>query len=168
MHSSGIANRVTGALNVVSKVLMAIALVTVTGGGNSAAAADTVSASPVAAAPVTGSSSIQGSAQVSTDISTIPKKRLKVALALGGGGTRGAAHVGVLKVFEREHIPIDFIAGTSMGAVIGGMYAAGLSLNFIEDEFVGTNRLLHAYFTVELPAITGNITHCSSTTAGFH
>src|SRR5262249_6342996 len=44
------------------------------------------------------------------------KPRPKVVLALGGGGARGAAHVGVLKVFENEHIPIDHIVGTSMGA----------------------------------------------------
>jgi NTE family protein len=50
-------------------------------------------------------------------------RRFKVGLALGGGGVRGLAHIGVFKVFERENIPIDFIVGTSMGAVIGGTYA---------------------------------------------
>ena len=50
--------------------------------------------------------------------------RPTIALALGGGGVRGAAHIGVLRVFEREGLPIDFIAGNSMGAIIGGMYAA--------------------------------------------
>ena len=50
-------------------------------------------------------------------------KRFKVGLALGGGGVRGLAHIGVLKVFERANIPIDLIVGTSMGAVIGGSYA---------------------------------------------
>lgn len=48
-----------------------------------------------------------------------------VGLVLGGGGARGAAHVGVLKVLEREHIPVCAIAGTSMGAIVGGLYAAG-------------------------------------------
>lgn len=47
----------------------------------------------------------------------------KVGLALGGGGARGLAHVGVLKVLEEEQIPVDYIAGTSMGAIIGAMYA---------------------------------------------
>src|SRR5271168_291028 len=47
--------------------------------------------------------------------------RPTIGLALGGGGTRGAAHVGVLKVFEEEGIPIDCIAGTSMGAIVGGL-----------------------------------------------
>lgn len=48
-----------------------------------------------------------------------------VGLVLGGGGARGAAHVGVLKVLERERIPVCAIAGTSMGAIVGGLYAAG-------------------------------------------
>lgn len=49
----------------------------------------------------------------------------RTCLVLGGGGARGAAHLGVLEVLEREHIPVDCIAGTSMGAIIGGLYAAG-------------------------------------------
>lgn len=52
--------------------------------------------------------------------------RKKVGLALGGGGARGFAHIGALKVFEEESIPIDVIAGTSIGSVIGGAYASGL------------------------------------------
>ena len=54
-----------------------------------------------------------------------PGKPLGVALVLGGGGARGAAHIGVLKVLERERIPVDALAGTSMGSVVGGLYAAG-------------------------------------------
>lgn len=50
-----------------------------------------------------------------------------VGLALGGGVARGLAHIGVLEVLEEYHIPIDFIAGTSVGALVGGLYAAGLS-----------------------------------------
>ncbi|MCX7781116.1 MAG: patatin-like phospholipase family protein [Negativicutes bacterium] len=52
--------------------------------------------------------------------------RSKVALALGSGGLRGLAHVGVLKVLEREKIPVDYVAGCSMGALIGALYCAGL------------------------------------------
>ena len=55
-----------------------------------------------------------------------------IGLVLGGGGARGAAHVGVLKVLEREHVPICRIAGTSMGAIIGGLYAAGYGADDIE------------------------------------
>jgi len=58
-------------------------------------------------------------------------ERPRVGLVLSGGGARGAAHVGVLKVLERERIPIDAIAGTSMGAVVGGLYASGLSADEI-------------------------------------
>ncbi len=58
--------------------------------------------------------------------------RPRVGLVLSGGGARGAAHVGVLKVLERERIPIDAIAGTSVGAVVGGLYASGLSAREIE------------------------------------
>jgi NTE family protein len=57
----------------------------------------------------------------------------KVGLVLSGGGAKGLAHVGVLKQLEKNHIPIDYIVGTSMGAVIGGMYAAGYSPDEIEQ-----------------------------------
>lgn len=53
--------------------------------------------------------------------------RPRIGLVLSGGGARGAAHVGVLEMLEREGVPVDCVAGTSMGAVIGGLYAAGLS-----------------------------------------
>jgi NTE family protein len=52
-------------------------------------------------------------------------RRPKVGLALSGGGARGLSQIGILKVFEKENIPIDYIAGTSMGGIIGGLYAAG-------------------------------------------
>ncbi len=61
------------------------------------------------------------------------KSSLKIGLALGGGGTRGCAHIGVLRVLEREGIPISFIVGTSMGAIVGGLYASGVSLDCIEN-----------------------------------
>jgi NTE family protein len=54
--------------------------------------------------------------------------RPKIGLALGGGGARGLAHIGVLKVFETEGIPIDCLAGTSMGGLIAAMYAAGFTV----------------------------------------
>lgn len=63
------------------------------------------------------------------------RARPTVALALGGGGVRGAAHIGVLRVLKREGIPIDYIAGSSMGAVVGGMYAAGVPLEELETMF---------------------------------
>ena len=60
--------------------------------------------------------------------------RPRIGLVLSGGGARGLAHVGVLKVLERERIPIDAIAGTSMGAIIGGLYASGMDAATIERE----------------------------------
>ena len=62
--------------------------------------------------------------------------RIRVGLALGGGGARGAAHIGILKVFEREGIPIDCIAGVSIGALTGGLYAVGYSPAEIEKFLV--------------------------------
>src|SRR5690606_36130559 len=58
--------------------------------------------------------------------------RPRVGLVLSGGGARGMAHIGVLKVLEELRVPIDAIAGTSMGAVVGGLYAAGHSAAEIE------------------------------------
>ena len=61
--------------------------------------------------------------------------RLKVGLALGGGGAKGAAEVGVLKAIEEAGIPIDYIAGTSVGAIVGGLYAAGYSASELDTMF---------------------------------
>ena len=64
------------------------------------------------------------------------KNRPKVGLALGSGGARGLAIIGVIKVLEKNNIPIDFIAGSSIGAVIGGIYATGCPLEKIEKLFL--------------------------------
>lgn len=63
------------------------------------------------------------------------KERKKVGLALGGGGAKGLAHIGVIKVLERAGIEIDFIAGTSMGALVGGWYAMTKDISFLERIF---------------------------------
>ncbi len=52
--------------------------------------------------------------------------RPKIGLVLSGGGARGIAHIGVLKELEAARIPVDFVAGTSMGAIVGGLYASGM------------------------------------------
>ena len=62
---------------------------------------------------------------------TSPGHRPRIGLVLSGGGARGAAHIGVLEVLDQLRVPIDAIAGTSMGAVVGGLYASGLSANEI-------------------------------------
>ncbi|MGH7595490.1 MAG: patatin-like phospholipase family protein [bacterium] len=61
-------------------------------------------------------------------------QKLKVGLALGGGGARGLAHVGVLKVLEAHQIPIDMIAGTSIGAIIGAFYALHPEAGKLEER----------------------------------
>ena len=58
--------------------------------------------------------------------------RPRIGLVLSGGGARGAAHIGVLKVLEENRVPVDVIAGSSMGAVVGGLYASGLSAADVE------------------------------------
>ncbi|HAX62176.1 MAG TPA: hypothetical protein DCX95_06475 [Elusimicrobia bacterium] len=68
-------------------------------------------------------------------------RKFKIGLALGGGGARGTAHIGVLKVLEKNGIVPDFVAGTSMGAIVGAMYCCGLSTDEMEKkvaEFIST------------------------------
>src|SRR6516162_5150346 len=65
--------------------------------------------------------------------------RPRIGLVLSGGGARGAAHIGVLKVLEEMRVPVDAIAGTSMGAVVGGLYASGLSARDIEKIVTSIN-----------------------------
>ena len=64
------------------------------------------------------------------------RKHPFTVVVLSGGGARGIAHIGVLKVIEELHIPVDMIVGTSMGAVVGGLYAAGLSPSEIEKKML--------------------------------
>lgn len=75
---------------------------------------------------------------------TAVKARPKIGLVLSGGGAKGAAHIGVLKYLEEAEIPIDYIAGTSMGSIVGGMYALGYSSQEILDiiSAVDWNRLI--------------------------
>ncbi len=69
------------------------------------------------------------------------KARPKVGLVLGGGGAKGAAAIGILKELEREKIPVDYIAGTSIGAIIGGLYAQGYRADDLEKLFRSQNWL---------------------------
>ena len=64
----------------------------------------------------------------------VPPHRPKVALVLSGGGARGSAHIGVMKVLEEYHIPVDLVVGTSMGSIVGGLYAAGWSAEDLDTE----------------------------------
>jgi len=75
------------------------------------------------------------------------KSRPKIGLALGGGGARGLAHIGVLKVLEEAKIPIDCLSGTSMGGIIAAAYAAGLPVSNIEERAM---KLAHVRELVKL------------------
>jgi len=75
-------------------------------------------------------------AAAASPAATETAQRPRIGLVLSGGGARGLAHVGVLQVLERERVPIDVIAGTSMGAIIGGLYASGMSAAQLEAELL--------------------------------
>lgn len=62
--------------------------------------------------------------------------RPKIALVLGGGGSRGIAHIGVLSVLERENVPIDLIIGTSMGGIVGALYALGIKPDVLASRMI--------------------------------
>jgi NTE family protein len=68
-----------------------------------------------------------------TEPPTPQKQRLKIGVALEGGGALGLAHIGVLQWFEEQHIPVDYVAGTSMGGLVGGFYATGVSPTEMKD-----------------------------------
>ena len=72
-------------------------------------------------------------AREATESPRDPSLRPRICVVLSGGGARGIAHIGVLKVLEDLKVPIDCIAGTSMGAVVGGLYASGMSAREIES-----------------------------------
>ena len=65
------------------------------------------------------------------------QSRPKIGLVLSGGGARGAAHIGIIKVLEEMGIPIDYIGGTSMGSIVGGLYASGMSSEELEKAVTG-------------------------------
>lgn len=67
------------------------------------------------------------------------KEKGKIGLVLGSGAARGLVHIGVIKAIEESKINLDFITGSSMGALIGGAYASGLSINEIEEIALNTN-----------------------------
>ena len=82
------------------------------------------------------------------------KARPKIGLVLGGGGAKGLAHVGVIKVLEENHIPVDVVSGTSMGAVVGSLYASGFT----------TEDLLDVAYTMDWADVFDDNTSRSNTT----
>lgn len=76
-------------------------------------------------------------------------EKVKIGLVLGGGGARGGAHVGVLKVLEKNGIHADMVVGTSIGSIVGAFYAAGISPDVMESKFRDAS-LMRAFMTVPL------------------
>ncbi|WP_273125356.1 patatin-like phospholipase family protein [Bacillus weihaiensis] len=84
-------------------------------------------------------------------------KQPKIGLALGSGGARGFAHLGVIKVLRDAQIPIDLIAGSSMGALVGSFYASGISIDRLYQFALAFKRKYYLDFTVpKMGFISGN------------
>lgn len=73
----------------------------------------------------------------------------KIGLVLGGGASRGFAHLGVLKVLEENHIPIDIVTGCSMGAIIGGLYATGSDLDILSKYSIAFDMKKYIDFSIK-------------------
>ncbi len=80
-------------------------------------------------------------AQSVTSVADPAASRPKIGLALSGGGARGAAHIGVLKVLEELRVPVHCVAGTSMGSIVGGGFAAGATPNEMQRLMTETDWL---------------------------
>ena len=107
----------------------------------------------------------------------LPVKAQKVGLVFSGGGAKGLAHIGVLKALEENNIPIDYIVGTSMGGIVGGMYAAGYSPSEIEhialsEDFQnwvsGRFKSDYRYFFNKKPENPSFLTAKLQVDTGFH
>src|ERR1700677_73678 len=84
----------------------------------------------------------------------VPASRPKIGLVLEGGGALGFAHIGVIEWLEAHHIPVDDVAGTSMGGLIGGLYASGNSPQEIETFVGGINWSSVLSGQVPFPALS--------------
>ena len=78
------------------------------------------------------STTVAGSAQEQVPVG-VTAERPKIGLVLSGGGARGGAHIGVLKALEELRVPVDYVAGTSIGAVVGGFYVSGMNVSDLEQ-----------------------------------
>ena len=85
---------------------------------------------PGVASPTAPAASLHQTTEVQTT------RRPVIGLVLSGGGARGFAHVGILKALEEAHVPVDVVVGTSMGAIVGGLFASGLSPQALEAELM--------------------------------
>ena len=89
--------------------------------------------------------------------------RPKVGVVLGGGGAKGAAHIGVLKYIEELGIPVDYVAGTSMGSIIGGLYAMGYSPDELAQLIANMNWSEYVGNTIERSAMSPEMRQRNST-----
>ena len=114
-----------------SRAIALVFALTLTGAawGQSSSSGGAASDAPAAGTGAAGPASVT---RLSAAPSAAPSARPRIGLALSGGGARGFAHVGVLRVLEQLRVPVDCIAGTSAGAAVGAAYAAGLSPDEIE------------------------------------
>ena len=94
---------------------------------------------------------------------TINAPRPKVGVVLGGGGAKGAAHIGVLKYIEEMGIPVDYVAGTSMGAIIGGLYSMGYSPDELAQLIANMNWSEYVGNTIERSAMSPEMRQRNST-----
>src|SRR6056300_231389 len=76
---------------------------------------------------------------IALSITEVASAREKTGLVLSGGGARGFAHVAVLEALEANRVPVDYIAGTSMGAVVGALYASGLSADAVRQKLLAVD-----------------------------
>ena len=97
------------------------------------------------AGPGADSSEIAQAAQDVIDRLARQIGEIEVGLALGAGAAKGFAHIGVLKVLEQQHVPIDYLAGCSIGAIVGAMYAGGMPFEEIEERMQGADRKLRRW-----------------------
>ena len=89
--------------------------------------------------------------------------RLKVGVVLGGGGAKGAAHIGVLKYIEEMGIPVDYVAGTSMGSIIGGLYALGYTPDELTELISGMNWSEYIGNKIDRPMMSEELKYRNST-----
>ena len=94
---------------------------------------------------------------------TIRPPRLKVGVVLGGGGAKGASHIGVLKYIEELGIPVDYVAGTSMGSIIGGFYALGYSPDELTQLIAGINWSEYIGNKIDRPMMSNEMRQRNST-----
>lgn len=94
---------------------------------------------------------------------TIHPPRLKVGVVLGGGGAKGAAHIGVLKYLEEMGIPIDYVAGTSMGSIIGGLYSLGYTPDQLTQLISGMDWSEYIGNKIDRSSMSKEMRHRNST-----